>query len=354
MNFSVQCDRRKETLFSVVNPKTQKEYIVKKLIFQYTDQEKFALKRIDQCSKMPNPFLLKIQHIARESIDEMDNVFVFMDRMECNLEDYIQRIRQQRGRLSLDEIKNFVKPIYLTLKILDENSTQKNRIAHENLKPENVLMNKKGIFKLGDASLETPKTANQLRKLWYAPELTNTKSFWLENNWKTKQNMNLNKCDSFSFGLVILHAALMKPIEELQVFKDEGEEAQEKQKQMLQEIQNLYGLEITVFVQDLIKRDIKFRKSPKQIREQYINFMNCQDTSNFFSIQGGKFLKGNRCAAAHFRSSAHFGSSVHFRSSAHFHAEPAFLLRLPPIAGPHRQALRASVRFSDQHFLFFL
>lgn len=77
-------------------------------------------------------------------------------------------------------------------------------------------MNKKGIFLISDACLETAKNIKDAkRSYWQAPELANIKSFWQDDNWKSKQNININKSDLYSFGLIILRAALMIPIDQL-------------------------------------------------------------------------------------------------------------------------------------------
>jgi serine/threonine protein kinase len=110
---------------------------------------------------------------------------IFLEKCECDLFDYIEN----RGLLSLKEIKTKMKPILEAIRLIHLRNA-----AHCDIKTENIGVMKNGDFKLLDfgscSSIENPISIHLGSFLYFPPEIQ-------------VESRNLQKGDIWSLGITL-------------------------------------------------------------------------------------------------------------------------------------------------------
>lgn len=192
-------------------------------------------------------------------------VFIKMPRMQESLQDVINdKIRTKKKKLPKEEVLQYFYSMVLGLEYLENR-----RIAHNDIKPANILLDKEGNAKLSDVGLaklvldqDTPSTVSRIAGTYkyMAPEL-----FTQEATVRTMKKKDLFKADVWSLGITVFDLCLSDP-QRVEPWKPQRE-IEENVLANAKEISKFYGKELgTLLINDLLNYDPTKRKSFESIR----------------------------------------------------------------------------------------
>ena len=191
-------------IYSVQDKKTKEEYALKKVICKdYQELLKFK-KEFELVYSLKNKNIMKIYKLQIKKLDLTTCcLYVIMERAQNDWNLEIRRRAIARKYYKEEEIILILKQITSGLAFL-----QKNKIAHRDIKPQNILIYPNNIFKIADLgeaknSMNNWKQMATLRgsELFMSPILYNGLKY-------NKKNIRHNpfKSDMFSLGFCFLYA----------------------------------------------------------------------------------------------------------------------------------------------------
>jgi len=212
-------------------------------------------------------------------------VFIKMPRMQESLQDVINdKVRAKKKKLPKEEVIQYFYSMVLGLEYLESR-----RIAHNDIKPANVLLDKEGNAKLSDVGLaklvldqDTPSTVSRIAGTYkyMAPEL-----FTQEANVRRMKKRDLFKADVWSLGITMLDLCLVEP-QRIEPWKPQRE-IDENVMTNVKEIYKIYGKELGNLLKDsLLVYDPPQRKSFENIRK-VLESKFCNILVRLFFLFGG-------------------------------------------------------------------
>jgi hypothetical protein len=206
----------------LVQDKNNQLFTMKKIILAEELDVQSVLNEYRMCQKIKHPNVVKILGIYSNKLDV--TTYVVYVLMEVGLTDWEKEIRSYKEKkleYSEKDLIQIIKQLSSVLAFL-----QKSNISHRDIKPQNILVFKKGIYKLADFG-EAKKIDNKLTNL-VNNSLRGTELYMsplLFNGLRTGQidiKHNLFKSDVYSLGLCVLYAAVTSngPLSELRKYVD--------------------------------------------------------------------------------------------------------------------------------------
>ena len=133
-------------IFQVINKKTSMKYAMKKIIANNLSSLETHQKEFEIVHQYSHPNILDILGICIRCLDQTTYVlYVLMDLALYDWDFEIEERKKVKKYYTEDELISILKQISSALSFL-----QKEKIAHRDVKPENILVFKNGIYKLGD------------------------------------------------------------------------------------------------------------------------------------------------------------------------------------------------------------
>ena len=195
------------TIHCLIKEDTQEKYALKKIIVQSIKKVSEIIKEFELINKCQHPNILKIFGLNINLLDHSTySIQVLMEKAERDWNKDIKRRLQEKKYYTEKELLSIMKQLILALIYMKE----KLNMAHRDIKPQNVLIFEKGIFKLADfgeaKEIQINKCLNTLRgtELYMSPQLYNG----LKIN-KDDIEHDPFKSDLFSLGFCFIYAATM-------------------------------------------------------------------------------------------------------------------------------------------------
>lgn len=193
----------------LVEDKHKRQFSMKKIIANdEMDVENFT-QEYELVNKVRHKNILRIHSICRRKLDSTTHaLYILMEKGVTDWEKEIKARQVQKKFYSEKELFNILGQLTEALSFL-----QLRNISHRDIKPQNVLLFKEGIFKIADfgeakkiSIIETCKQLSTLRgtELYMSPLLFN--------GLRTGQNdikHNSFKSDVFSLGFCLFYAATL-------------------------------------------------------------------------------------------------------------------------------------------------
>jgi len=193
----------------LVEDKQKRQFSMKKIIANdEMDVENFT-QEYELVNKVRHKNILRIHSICRRRLDSTTHaLYILMEKGVTDWEKEIKARQQQKKFYSEKELFNIANQLTDALAFL-----QLRNISHRDIKPQNVLLFKEGVFKIADfgeakkiSIIETCKQLCTLRgtELYMSPLLFN--------GLRTGQNdikHNSFKSDVFSLGFCLFYAATL-------------------------------------------------------------------------------------------------------------------------------------------------
>ena len=194
-------------IHSLINNKTNEQFALKKIIAQSIQKVSEFVKEFELVNICQHSNILKIYGLNINLLDHSTySIQVLMEKAERDWNRDIKRRAQEEKYYTEKELLSIMKQLTLALLYMKE----KLNIAHRDIKPQNVLIFKNGIFKLADfgeaKEIKINKNLNTLRgtELYMSPALYNG----LKIN-KDDIEHDPFKSDLFSLGFCFIYAATM-------------------------------------------------------------------------------------------------------------------------------------------------
>jgi len=152
-------------VFKVRNKKTDELVALKKIRLDDDDDgvPSTAIREISLLTSLQHPNIVNLQQVFFTS-KYLTLAFEFLD---YDLKKYMEN---KKGMLSLDEIKGLMYQLMLGIDFC-----HRRRIMHRDLKPQNLLIDQRGVLKLADFGLARafrfpiPEYSHEIVTLWYRP-----------------------------------------------------------------------------------------------------------------------------------------------------------------------------------------
>ena len=194
-------------IYQAINNKTKKKYALKKIIAKDLDEIKSFENEYKLVYECQHKNIMKIYGICICNLDAI--TFALYVLMEIALYDWDEEIKNrvnQRKNYKEEELINILKQLVSALLFME----QKLRIAHRDIKPQNILVFKNKLYKIADfgeaKEVKISKQLNTLRgtELYMSPILYNGLK-------KDKDDVTHNpyKSDVFSVGFCFMYAATL-------------------------------------------------------------------------------------------------------------------------------------------------
>ena len=195
---------------------------MKKIILSEELDVHSVINEYKMCQKLKHSNVVKILGIYNNKLDK--TTYVVYVLMEVGLTDWEKEIRSYNDKnmeYSEKDLVQIIKQLSSVLSFL-----QKNNISHRDIKPQNILVFKNGIYKVADFG--EAKQIDNIAKNLINYSLRGTELYMsplLFNGLRTGQidiKHNLFKSDVYSLGLCILYAAVTsnKPLYEIRKYVD--------------------------------------------------------------------------------------------------------------------------------------
>ena len=206
----------------LVQDKNNELFSMKKIILSEELDVKSVINEYRMCQKLRHSNVVKILGIYNNKLDL--TTYVVYVLMEVGLTDWEKEIRSYNDK-SLEyteqELIQIIKQLSSVLSFL-----QRNNISHRDIKPQNILVFKNGIYKVADFG--EAKQIDNIAKNLINFSLRGTELYMsplLFNGLRTGQidiKHNLFKSDVYSLGLCVLYAAVRnnKPLYEIRKYVD--------------------------------------------------------------------------------------------------------------------------------------
>ena len=183
---------------------TREEYALKKVICaDYKELLKFK-KEFELINSLQNPNILHIYKLQIKSLDLTTScLYVLMERAQTDWNVEIKRRKLAKKFYKENEIISILKQLSQGLFFL-----QKNKIAHRDIKPQNILIFPNNVYKIADMGEAKEINKNRMQiatlrgsELFMSPLLYEGLKY-------NKKNIRHNpyKSDMFSLGLCFLYA----------------------------------------------------------------------------------------------------------------------------------------------------
>ena len=130
----------------IINKKTNMKYAMKKIIANNLSSLETHQKEFEIVHQYSHPNILDILGICIRCLDQTTYVlYVLMDLALYDWDFEIEKRKKIKKYYTEDELISILKQISSALCFL-----QKEKIAHRDVKPENILVFKNSVYKLGD------------------------------------------------------------------------------------------------------------------------------------------------------------------------------------------------------------
>ena len=221
-------------------------------IDKINEEIEFYRKQTTKFILNPHPNIVRISYFFVS--DDKTKFYIFMEKMKCTLTSSIkERIKNNYNFFTLKEYRDLITSLIKTFSYLENL-----KIAHRDIKPDNLMFSEERIIKivdLGESDLgkdykETLSIEIQGTVPYLAPEL---KYMYEENLLKSKTATNVYKCDVFSLGIVFLQVGCLKKQAEIKGLNCKNEENQKKVRDLLVELNDRYGKPYKVLIEKMLK-----------------------------------------------------------------------------------------------------
>lgn len=208
----------------------------------------------------PNVLPITGYHIDFDNKQRSFNIYMKMPRMEETLKAKMTRIMQTNKPLSeLDILKYFYALVSGLVYLHDR------KIAHRDVKPDNILLDKSGVAKIADIGIGKfiegesmhLNTEKMGAALYTAPEILSSESEKLKNK-------DLYKADGWSVGMVMAELCLLKS--KLVDVYSEGHKKEADVARKLKELKGRYSDTTVGLIMDLLKSNPKQRRSLQEVK----------------------------------------------------------------------------------------
>ena len=193
----------------LVQDKENKIFSMKKIVLSDELDVQMVMKEFNMCSKLIHPNVVKLIGLYNKKLDKTTYVVYLL--MEVGLTDWEKEIKsyiERKIEYSEQFLIKIIKQLVSALAFL-----QSKNIIHRDIKPQNILVFKRGIYKIADFG-ESKQLQNvtfslvngSLRgtELYMSPLLFNGLR-----NGQVDVKHNLVKSDVYSFGLCVLYASML-------------------------------------------------------------------------------------------------------------------------------------------------
>ena len=194
-------------IFEVVNKKTKLKYAMKKIIANNLNSLEVHQKEFEIVHQSSHPNILDILGICIRCLDQTTYVlYVLMDLAICDWDFEIEERKKIKKYYTENELISILKQIGSALAFLQKEK----KIAHRDVKPENILVFKNGIYKLGDFG---EAKINKLMKRNAKATIRGTEMYMSPLLFKSLQEdrddvqHDVFKSDVFSLGYCLVFAA---------------------------------------------------------------------------------------------------------------------------------------------------
>ena len=191
-------------IYQVQEKETKKRYALKKIIAHDLDEVVAFQREFELVNSVDHPNIMKIYGICIKNLDITTiAIYVLMEMANLDWDDEIRKHLDSRKNYKEEELLNILKQLVDALSFM-----QKNKISHRDIKPQNVLVFKHGVYKVADfgeaKEVKIAKQLNTLRgtELYMSPVLYDG----LKQN-KEDIRHNSFKSDVFSLGFCFIYAA---------------------------------------------------------------------------------------------------------------------------------------------------
>ena len=194
-------------IFEVINKKTKLKYAMKKIIANNLNSLEVHQKEFEIVHQSSHPNILDILGICIRCLDQTTYVlYVLMDLALCDWDSEIEERKKIKKYYTENELISILKQISSALAFLQKEK----KIAHRDVKPENILVFKNGIYKLGDFG---EAKINKLMKRNAKATIRGTEMYMSPLLFKSLQEdrddvqHDVFKSDVFSLGYCLVFAA---------------------------------------------------------------------------------------------------------------------------------------------------
>ena len=240
-----------------------KKPVTMKVIFKNKKHNK-SLKEIEIGHKLKNKNVINIFGLESLKSEKLD--------VECLIMEYSKfgNLRQfQRNVLKTKYLSESILCYFSYLIINGLKYCHMSKIAHLDIKPQNIIVDNTLNLKLIDFSISINYRSikNKIRlpgfgtKYYMAPEVINEEEIEVK---------DLEKVDLFSLGVMLYHLAFYSyPYEHINEQKEDTKKIEEKINYILSENKFRYSIYFTNFLKKLLEKDIKKRINLKEALEDY-------------------------------------------------------------------------------------
>ena len=183
---------------------TREEYALKKVICaDYKELLKFK-KEFELINSLQNPNILHIYKLQIKSLDLTTScLYVLMERAQTDWNVEIKRRKLAKKFYKENEIISILKQLSQGLFFL-----QKNKIAHRDIKPQNILIFPNNVYKIADMGEAKEINKNRMQMATLRGSELFMSPLLYEGLKYNKKNIRHNpyKSDMFSLGLCFLYA----------------------------------------------------------------------------------------------------------------------------------------------------
>ena len=183
---------------------TREEYALKKVICaDYKELLKFK-KEFELINSLQNPNILHIYKLQIKSLDLTTScLYVLMERAQTDWNVEIKRRKLAKKFYKESEILSILKQLSQGLLFL-----QKNKIAHRDIKPQNILIFPNNVYKIADMGEAKEINKNRMQMATLRGSELFMSPLLYEGLKYNKKNIRHNpyKSDMFSLGLCFLYA----------------------------------------------------------------------------------------------------------------------------------------------------
>ena len=191
-------------IYLVEDKITKEEYALKKVLCtSYKELLKF-IKEFELIYSLQNPNIMSIYKIQLKYLDQTtSSLYILMERAQIDWNMEIKRRKIAKKYYKETEIIAIIKQLSQGLLFL-----QKNKIAHRDIKPQNILIFPKNIFKIADMGEAKEVNRNRMQMATLRGSELFMSPLLYEGLKLNKKNIRHNpyKSDMFSLGLCFLYA----------------------------------------------------------------------------------------------------------------------------------------------------